>query len=223
MPQAMYTKGNRFFTCSLFYLLLMLSCSNRRDIDKYIAENYTEYSNEYRIFKDSLKFYSFSRLKNYEFLSTQKWEIDRMLCLNSKKDKLVAIVMVSSGYGFQGKSDWITQYLGKNINGYWYFFEGGGTLIVPRDMYGKDEMHPLSFHELSQIARKEMFGENALTKKDGKLIVNDEWIDEYFYNNGYGKMGWTVEKNRAQYDSVHWHYIIDKWKHKIDTVEFNKP
>ena len=93
-------------------------------------------------------------------------------------------------------------------------FKGGGTLIIPRDMYGKDEMHPLSFHELSQIARKEMM-ESALVKKNGEYVVSDKWVDDHFYQIGYGKYD-----NRASYDSIHWMLIQRKWKEKIDTNEY---
>ncbi|MEO6903439.1 MAG: hypothetical protein ABI241_10130 [Bacteroidia bacterium] len=82
-------------------------------------------------------------------------------------------------------------------------------------MFGKDEMHPLTFHELSQIAREE-FLESALIKNAaGEYVVNDKWIDAHFYQNGYGDY-----KTKEEYDSVHWNVILKKWKVKIDTNEY---
>ena len=93
-----------------------------------------------------------------------------------------------------------------------------GSLVVPRDMYSKDENHPLSFRELSQIARKEMFGKKCLIKKDGEWIVNDVWVDSYFYNVGVC----FHCKTKEQFDSAHWQAITNKWKHKFDTNEYKK-
>jgi hypothetical protein len=139
-----------------------------------------------------------------------------MICLNSSSDKMVTTINISVGVCGDCRMDAITKLLGKKINGIWYFFEGGGTLIVPRDMYGKDAMHPLTFHELSQIARKE-FLESALIKNAaGEYVVNDKWIDAHFYYNGIC----ADCKTHVQYDSVHWYEILHKWKEKIDTNEY---
>jgi hypothetical protein len=138
-----------------------------------------------------------------------------MICLNSSSDKMVTTINISVGVCGDCRMDAITKLLGKKINGIWYFFEGGGTLIVPRDMYGKDAMHPLTFHELSQIARKE-FLESALIKNAaGEYVVNDKWVDDHFYQNGFGNY-----KSKAEYDSVHWMMILQKWKYRIDTNEY---
>ena len=63
-----------------------------------------------------------------------------------------------------------------------------------------------------------MFGEKSLIKKDGKWIVNDKWVDYFFYNNGV--CGHC--KTKEQFDSAHWEAINRKWKYKIDTTEFKK-
>ncbi len=83
-------------------------------------------------------------------------------------------------------------------------------------MYGKDAMHPLSFHELSQIARENMLSSALIRDKNGNYIVNDDWVEKHFYYNGM--CGHC--KTQAQYDSTHWFKITDKWKHKIDTNEY---
>jgi hypothetical protein len=227
----MLRKENNLF----IYLLMFSSCSHENKSNKYIEDNFGNYKNEFYLIKDSVKKYSESMLEDYTGEYMWHWIIDSLVCVNSSKDKLISISVISTGICKDCKSDEVIMMLGKKINKQWYFFQGGGTLIVPRDMYGKDEYHPLSFHELSQIARKEMFGENCLIKKDGEWIVNDEWVNSHFYNNGFYSFGKHREKgvvypdeyfemprDKAKFDSVHWSLILDKWNHKIDTTEIKK-
>ena len=202
---------------------MLPSCGNEiKPYDNYVKRNFSSYSNVYRIINDSIKLYLDSTLGSVGFIYQEDWQVDSMVCIDLKEQKIYFALINSSGAGRGCTADVIGEFLGKKIDNKWYFFSGGGTLIIPRDMYGKDEMHPLSFHELSQSARKEMM-ESALIKKDGEYVVSDEWIDRHFYNNGYGEYD-----NRAAYDSVHWALIMRKWKEKIDTNEYkpikrNKP
>ena len=163
----MYQKEIKTFIYLFIYLFIYSSCSKQTKHDDYIINRYSTYKGEYEIINDSLRYYVSSFLKDYTSEYMYKWEVDSFVCFNSEKDKLVTSINSSSGKCNGCKMDDATKLLGKKINGKWYFFKGGGTLVIPRDMYGKDEYHPLSFHELSQIARKEMFGENCLIKKMG--------------------------------------------------------
>lgn len=213
----MLRKENNLFIYLFFCLFIFLSCLRENKSNKYIEDNFESFENEFYLIKDSVKKYSESILEDYSGEYMWHWIIDSLVCLNSSNDKLIAVSIISTGSCKDCKSDEVVMMLGKKINNFWYFFQGS-TLIVPRDLYGKDEYHPLSFHELSQIARKEMFGENCLIKKDGKWIVNDKWVDYYFYNSGV--CGHCITKE--QFDSAHWVQINRKWKHKIDTTEFKK-
>ncbi|MEO6903432.1 MAG: hypothetical protein ABI315_09775 [Bacteroidia bacterium] len=213
-------------TVFIFCLFFISSCSNsvkkveEKKADFYANKNYSHYSNIYSTLIDSINIYVDSSLNEFLGETLWPWEVDSLICINSNNTKLVSTINSSSGSCKKCVSDAITKLLGKKINGKWYFFKGGGTLIVPRDLVGKDEIHPLSFHELSQIAREE-FLESALIKNAaGEYVVNDKWIDAHFYNNGFASMGWNEIKDKAKYDSVHWYYILHKWKVKIDTNEY---
>lgn len=215
----------KFFCIS--FSVFVFSCESKREkdkdsisslanlnINKYVIDKYKNYEKIYTLINDSVSLYSNSLLKSFANLYIFDYEIDSMVCINSSNDKLVGTINVSIGKCSNCKLDNISLFLGKKIYGEWYFFLGGGHLKVPRDMYGKDAASPLSFHELSKIARKEMLS-GAVIEKNGKLIIDDKWVDSFFYNNGYGKYSTS-----AQYDSVHWRIIMDKWKHKIDTNEY---
>lgn len=161
------------------------------------------------------------------------WVVDSMICINSTQDKLVGIVVSSAGVYPEDVTDDATKFLGKKINGIWYFFKSGGSLAILRSSYGKTGKNPLSFHELSQIARKEML-EGALIKNEkGEFVVDDKWVEEHFYNAGfdtfnhhkiYGMVSpgeeYQMPRDKEKTDSVHWHLILDKWNHKIDTNEY---
>lgn len=216
----MLRKGVKIYL-HIFFAFFILGCDNLNNNSKknicidYVNQNYINYEKEHRLLNDSITNYVDSTLKSFLGEYLWEWQIDSLICLNTKQDKLVTTINISSGSCTKCVSDEIIKILGKKINDKWFFFEGGGTLIVPRDMYGKDAMHPLSFHELSQIARENSLASALIKDENGNYIVNDAWVEKHFYNNGYGNFS-----NRAAYDSVHWKIILDKWKHKIDTNEY---
>jgi hypothetical protein len=186
----------------------------------YVEKEFENYSNEYTVLRDSVNIYVDSILKSYLGEYIWDWEVDSMICMNSEGNKLVTTINISIDTCSKCLSDEIKKILGKKINGVWYFFKGGGTLTVPRNYYGKDEMHPLTFHELSQIGRKEFLESSLIKNAEGEYVVNDKWIDAHFYNNGFALKGWDIIKDKAKYDSVHWYDILDKWKKRIDTNEY---
>lgn len=201
--------------------------------NEYVNNHFPLYSEAIIILNDSVNIYVDSLLKSFTGEYIWGWQVDSMICINSQHDKLVTTLNISSGNCKTCVSDEIIKILGKKINGKWFFFKGGGTLIIPRDMYGKDAVHPLTFHELSQIARKE-FLESALIKNDkGEYIVSDKWVDAHFYNAGFDSFTfhrnpgmvspgeeYQMPRDKEKTDSVHWFLILDKWKHKIDTNEY---
>lgn len=199
---------------------LLFSCSNDKfKGNEYVKKNFNDYELIYRIINDSADRYSDSLLYGFSKRIGWDFQIDSMVCINSKKDLLFTTINTSYGVGQYAVSDMADELLGKKINNKWYFFRGKGSLIIPRDMYGKDATHPLTFYELSQIARKHTL-ESSLVRKNGEYVVSDEWIDKRFYLNGY--------KTKVEYDSIHWMLIMTKWKEKIDTNEYkplknNKP
>lgn len=210
----MLQKGNKTFYI-LIFCAAIASCNNHNSKSAtYVNNNFQKYSTIYATINDSIQRYTDSLLGTFQSAYIWPWQVDSMLCLNSKSDLLFTTILSSSGTGKGMTGDDAEELLGKKINGKWFFFKGGGTLIVPRDMYGKDEMHPLSFYELSQIARKNMMA-SALIRKGGEYIVDDDWVEDKFYNTGYG-----LNLSRAQYDSIHWMLIMRKWTEKIDTNEY---
>jgi hypothetical protein len=226
----MLKKGIKFILISL---LLCGSCnynSNNNDKIKisdyqlnsnnYVNNNFNKYSKIYTLLNDSIGIYVDSLLKEFQTQYRREWQLDSMLVVNSENDKLVATINITIDTCNHCEMDQVSKLLGKKINGKWYFFMGGGHLAIPRNYFGKDEYHPLTFHELSQIGRKD-FLESALIKNAaGEYVVNDKWINAHFYNNGFASMGWDKIKDKAKYDSVHWYYILHKWKVKIDTNEY---
>lgn len=205
-------------------------CSSKYKNEKYVSENFGIYASEYKTLNDSIKIYSDSLLHDFISVYYKKWQVDSLICINSDHTKLIATINESNGAGKEAQMDQIEKILGKRINNKWFFFLGGGVLAVPRDLYGKNEMNPLSFHELSQIARKE-FLSGAIIKKDGKLVVSDEWVDAHFYCNGFYSFGkhktpgmimkgeeYQMPRDKARFDSVHWVHILAKWQKRFDTT-----
>lgn len=203
------------FLAAVFFSCNSLNQDNGSKADLYVRDKFSSYNEIYAMLKDSINRYIDSSLTAYLSPYSNNWQVDSLLIIDSKVSRLVATINVSNGIGKEQYSDVIIKSLGKKIDDKWYFFIGGGSLTVPRDMYGKDAMHPLSFHELSQIARENSLASALIKDENGNYIVNDAWVEKHFYNKGYGNFS-----SRAAYDSVHWKIILDKWKHKIDTNEY---
>jgi len=211
----MLIKGNKPYLF-IFLLIFYFSCKNDSNFiqSDYLNRKFNTYSTDYSIVKDSITNYVDSLLQSFQSAYIWEWQLDSLMCINSTNDRLVGLILSSSGKGINVKGDDAEKILGKKIKNNWYFLKGS-TLIIPRDMYGKDAMNPLTFHELSQIARTEFLSGALVKGKNGKYVVDDNWVDEHFYNLGWGRF-----KDSAKYDSVHWFYITDKWKHKIDTNQY---
>jgi hypothetical protein len=206
------------FLLPFIFVLLINSCGSNTSTpvksNSYISSNFNSYKDVYGILNDSIKTYVDSLVGTFTPEYMYGWVVDSMICINSSNDKLFAITIEQPRAGTGFLSDDAMELLGKKINGKWYFFSARGSLVIPRDMYGYSETKQPSQYFLSQIARKQMM-ESTLVKKDGEYVVSDEWIDQKFYNNG-----WGVFKTHAEYDSVHWVMITRKWKEKIDTNEY---
>lgn len=205
----------------LLLVFILYSCNTTstnetQKTSEYVNTNFYLYHDTYNTINDSIFIYCDSLLKSFTTEYSSLWQVDSLIIVGSDQSRLVAAINISIGECKNCKMDQVSKILGKKINNKWYFFMGGGHLAIPRDMYKKSEMNPLTFHELSQIARKE-FLESALIKNDkGEYVVNDKWVDGHFYNNGMC----AHCKTKEQYDSTHWYIIIDKWKYKIDTNEY---
>lgn len=205
----------------LFIICSFIGCSNNTKsngtskCNHYVKEHFSDFSEEYNLLNDSIKRYVASNLKSFGAEHLYEWQLDSMICINSKHNKLTAVIISSVGIFKEDVTDDATKILGKRIDNKWFFFKGGGSLAIPRSSYGKTGADPLSFYELSQIARENLLSGALIKDENGNYVVNDAWVEKHFYNNGYGNFS-----NRAAYDSVHWKIILDKWKHKIDTNEY---
>lgn len=213
----MLVKGIKLKVLTILFFFLC-SCSNKTELDTYVDDNFKNYSILHELIKDSVEYYVKSNLSDFIGEYFWKWQVDSLVCVNSANDKLVTTINISSGISREAVSDEILKLLGIKKNNKWYFFHGGGALIVPRDMYKKTEMEPLSFHELSQIARKE-FMNGSIKKGIGSAYVTDDrWINSHFEYNGI--CGHC--RTKKQFDSTYWELIKDKWNHRIDTTKLKQ-
>lgn len=231
----MLAKENKIFSkvLSVLFISLIMSCGPTTEkIDIFANNEFANNKEAYNTIVDSITYYTNSNLKEFSAEYLYNWQVDSVICINSHNDRLVAVILLSVGVFKDEVSDDATKILGKKINGNWYFFKGS-TLVIPRSNYGKTGSTPLSFHELSQIARKEMLESALIKNDDGEYVVNDKWVDAHFYNNGYyfiknPKISGVVSpgeefqmpRDKHIADSMHWDHIMDKWKHKIDTNEY---
>ncbi len=214
----MDTLRNVYRLVFVVYSLLIFSCSSNSLSSKiskeFIDANFKDYEPVYNLLLDSSNFYVESALKTFGGEYTSNWFLDSMICINSTNDKLVGILISSKGNGSENFIDMATKILGKQIDGKWYFWKGIETFAIVREEFGYSENNAPPVIVLSSLARHYLLT-SALVKQQSNYEVNDEWINKIFYTTGYDP---TYTKEQS--DSLHWHLIMDKWNHKIDTNEY---
>lgn len=185
----------KFFYFSL--ILFCQSCQTDNGLEdkryssatKHIV-NEKEYNRIYINATDSIKIWSLNKISNYNFHGKGKdFILDTLLCFNTSGNRLIsALLNINTS---NPNSDGINYFYGENINGLWYFFRGGYT-VIPRSLVkGHPESKPLSYSQLHQIALKEIY--SGYLKNNGE--INESWFISHFENNGWGTI-----KNQSYFD-----------------------
>jgi len=209
-------KESKILSYFLALHVVILSCNfaNTPSTQGYVDRNFKKYKTSYEILNDSIAKYISSDLTFFIALKNYDWELDSMIIISQNGQLLVGTINISFGINENAKIDQSVEIYGKYLNNVWYFFRGLDVLAIPRKDYGKDGLNPLTLKEISDISRKYLLA-NGIKYQDDNFVINDDWIKNKFYKNGYNNYSTTL-----QYDSVHWHLIMDKWNHRIDTNEY---
>lgn len=202
-------------TTLLFILLHCLGCNLPHNKSSNELINLTksmiggrEYYKIYNNINDSIKYWSLNKLGYYQYLGkSKKYIVDSLLCFNQEKNRLVTCILQQQLLK-EGVQDDIEYLLGESINGRWYFFSGGATLTLPRELYQKDIHSALSLNKLHQIALKEIY--SGYLKRNGE--INEDWFLSHFEGPGWGDFN-----NQAAID---WVLNGKRFNNKKDFFEF---
>lgn len=114
-----------------------------------------EYYEVYKNANDSIENWVANNLFLLRCPITKPYQLDSLLCFNSKKDRFLSTVLLQTAR--KGSvQDYIIFYYGAKIKQKWYIFQGE-TLVLPREYYQDDIHKPLSWALMKQIAIEEAF------------------------------------------------------------------
>ncbi len=219
----MFVPGTSFkYLYFILILLIVFSCrnaeidigDNSRRYDDYIKSEFKKYQYVYSCLNDTLKSWkndSVALSKPYFFDNFNK--VDSMMVFNSDSTRCYCNFVEQS---VSGLMDGIQGIGGARIHGKWYFFFGSST-VIDRASYQDSIYSPLSFDELSYLAREHLH--NAYTiDQNGSIITNDQ-----FFVFMYNRRVWGMSENSTmlQLDS----FIVSRTQlerlKKIDVEELN--
>lgn len=206
----------------LFILLgFVTSCKNGIFIvpksDIYLSDRFNKYALTYHEINDSLHVWRCDSLNIMIYLlDTSSARLDSMIVFNSDSTRFYTNVLKRDVQHKDAVFDYIYGLGGAKIQGKWYFFFGMNTTI-DRASYQDSMYSPLSFDELSYLAREHLH--NAYTiDQNGSIITNDQ-----FFVFMYNRRVWGMSENSTmlQLDS----FIVSRTQlervKKIDVEELN--
>lgn len=219
----MFVRDIRFTFLNLTIILLSLfSCrdaeidigDNSRRYDDYIKSEFKKYQYVYSGLNDTLNSWKEDSVAlSKPYFCDNFNMLDSMMVFNSDSTRCYCNLVEQS---VSGQMDCIQGVGGAKIRGKWYFFFGSST-VIDRTSYQDSMYSPLSFEELSYLAREHLH--NAFTiNQNGAIITNDQFF-EFMYN----RRGWGLPENSTmlQLDSLIVARTQEERMKKIDLEELN--
>ncbi|MFN8407514.1 MAG: hypothetical protein U0X71_08575 [Sphingobacteriaceae bacterium] len=190
-----------------------------------------EYDKLYNQCLDSLNAWCSAKLLGYESVwSDRSYRLDSTLCFNRGKDRMVTAILVQCNESIC-EADAVKYFYGAKIKGQWYFFKGGGTMVVIREHYQKDIHTPVSFEKLHELAMGNMLRGYVKKSKEGKWEINDAFFTSLMENVGWGDFdnqshedtvayGKRFINKKEYFESIYFDVAKSYWvkpKKKVDT------
>lgn len=196
---------NNVNSCISMVVLVMLSACHQQE-QKNIERNHkilevskatmseSKYNTTYQQALDSLNTWCSQKLPNYRSIWSFNYRLDSVLCFNSQKDRIVTAILVQC-HRQECETDDVHYFYGAKIKGRWYFFQGGGTMVIIRENYQKNIHTPVSFEKLHELAMEQMF--RGYVKKDRaeKWVINDAFFAGHFEDIGWGDFNRQLPKD----------------------------
>ena len=171
----------------LIILLLFISCSKQNNkiksfFNPYFEKKIIESKFIYKELSDTILSWKYDSLMvSKPYFVNDRWKIDSLIILSSDSTRLFATMMRQKK---TVPADGLEDIGGANINGKWYFFFGSST-VIDRATYQDSIYSPLTFDELSYLARQNLAG--AFYKdENGSVKVRDNFFNFMDDPNGWG-------------------------------------
>lgn len=177
-------------------ILFTLGCNNLNDQgtknrnklntnqNEYIKKNFNECKEIFNLIKDTINTWKTDSLLAVEFLFTRpQYHIDSLIVLNSDTTRFIGSY-INIDIKNNSIFDYIDDLGGARIEGKWYFFFGIHT-VIDRATYQDSIYSPLTFDELSYLARQNLSG--AFVKdENGDVKVRESFFDFMDDPKGWG-------------------------------------
>lgn len=211
---------NQGIKSTLILLLVVISCAKQNDkielfSSPYIEKKLFDSKIVYNELLDSILSWKYdSLLVSKPYFVNDRWKIDSLIILSSDSTRLFATMMRQKK---TVPSDGLEDIGGAKINDKWYFFFGSST-VIDRASYQDSIYSPMTFDELSYLARKNLSG---AFYKDGNGDVN---VRESFFDFMADPNGWGLPpgSTRTDIDSVIVARNKEMHSRKIDPKEIEK-
>lgn len=156
------------------------------EISKNVIGGEDEYNKLYKQCLDSLNTWCSDKLLGYESVwSDRSYRLDSILCFSSERDRMVTAILVQCNEPVC-ETDAVEYFYGAKIKGQWYFFQGGGTMVILRRNYQSDIHTPVSFEKLHDLAMKNIFRGYLKKNEDGEWEINDAFFTSQLEDVGWG-------------------------------------
>ena len=193
------------------------------EISKRAIGGEDEYNKLYKQCLDSLNTWCSAKLPGYASMwSDHNYHLDSVLCFSLEKNRMVTAILVQCDDPVC-ETDAVHYFYGAKIKGQWYFFQGGGTMVVLREHYQKDIHTPVSFEKLHELAMDEMLRGYVKKNKDGVWEINDAFFAAHFEDVGWGDFdryqdtvvyGKRFANKKEYFESIYLRKSNRKWLYK---------
>lgn len=189
---AMLNHANRHFV--LLLITLVVGCNQQEqkekrnykilELSKRVIGN-QEYDRVRQLALDSLRIWGRAKLPGYMTVWSHNYRLDSILCFNSERDRMVTAILIPC-HKPSCQTDNIHYFYGAKIKNKWYFFQGGGAMVIIREHYQKDIRTPVSFKKLHELAMDEMLRGYIKKNEKGTWEINDAFFISLMENVGWG-------------------------------------
>ena len=166
----------------VLFTVIIFSCQIRDKVNidliqtEYVSNNFHTYNHIYKDICDTLGKWKADTLANsLQYFFDEYYKLDSMIILNSDSTRILAFHLEQKRSFLNAKTDRLSQLAGAKIKNKWYFFFGP-SIHVDRASYQDSVYAPLSFAELSYLAREQL--RKALYRdSDGLIKAHDDFFN----------------------------------------------
>ncbi|HRD07468.1 MAG TPA: hypothetical protein PK037_07880 [Saprospiraceae bacterium] len=222
---------------TIFFYFAFCSCTDnnynivRHELTNYyVQQNFETYKTVYDELGKSVDDMVLRHIESVRGQIGNEYQIDSFIIFNKERSKLFTTINTSLKKNY-GASDLIQTLYGVKIKDRWYLFFGY-NLIAMRDGYKKDKFKPLTWEELSYMAREQFFRQFISFDGNSSLVIHEDALNKFINAENIG--GTRVSANGTEevrllrlynykqsrvIDIIEYKELLE---HKVDSIEYEE-